>query len=67
VPEKKAALNRMDGSFVKALHDVLDGPLSNLLEFGASVTGTLTLHDDMDREHTVNVRYDNDDGPYIVL
>jgi hypothetical protein len=63
----KVSPNRLDGSFVKALHAVLDGPLSELLEFGAHVVGVLVFHDDLDREHAVNVRYDKDMGPYIVL
>jgi hypothetical protein len=69
VPAKLAPLiNRLDGSFLKVLSDIVNGPLSEeLLDRGAYVNGTLTVHDDMDREHTVSVRYDSDVGPYIVL
>ena len=69
MPAKLApVINRLDGSFLKALSDIVNGPLSEgLLDMGAHVTGTMTLHDDCEREHTVDVRYDDDAGPYVIL
>ena len=59
--------NKLDGSFLKALSEAVNGELSDLLDRGSYVTGTMTVHDDCDREHIVNVRYDNEVGPYVVL
>jgi hypothetical protein len=58
---------RLDGSFLKALYDLTEKLDSELLNIGTVIEGTATIHDDVDREHKVQVRYDDDCGHYVIL